>query len=306
MNYQYYIADVFTDRVFQGAQIAVFPHAQGLNKDTMQSITKEMNLSETVFIFKSAEAENHYQIRTFSPQIELDFSGHPLIAAAWVLASIGDLKLKGEHTPLIFEQSTGPVECYVTVDGDQPTLIQFTMPVNSSIDRFVPTDKELTDILSLDVSELENKKLNPLLVSCGKNYLIIPIRTYSSVRKARFNFKAWSSSSAPSTLAKKLLLVTPTQGADKSNFHARIVGPDIGQTEDPPIGSAMPAFAAYLCEHQHIKTGTHIFTIDRGTESTRRSQLNIEMDNKPDRLVLRVGGPAVLVSEGLMTIPNGC
>ncbi len=304
MNYNYYIADVFTDRIFQGAQIAVFPHAQGLNKDTMQRVAKEMNLSETVFIFNSASTENHYQLRTFSTQKELDFSGHPMIAAAWVLASIGELKLTGKHTSLIFEQSTGPVESYVTADGNQPTLIQFTMPVHSTIDRFVPTDKELAHILSLDVAELENKQFNPLLVSSDKNYLVIPIRTYPSVRKARFNFKAWSSSSAPSTLSKELLLVTATHGAGKANFHARIVGPDIGQTEDPPIGSAMPAFAAYLCEHQHIKKGTHIFTIDRGTESTRRSELNIEMDNKPDSLVVRVGGPAVLVSQGQMTIPD--
>ena len=304
MNYQYYIADVFTDRIFQGAQIAVFPHAQGLSKDTMQRIAKEMNLSETVFIFNNNGTENHYQIRTFSPQKELDFSGHPMIAAAWVLASIGDLKLTEKHTSLVFEQSTGTVESYVTADDGQPTLIQFTLPVNATIDRFVPTDKELAQILSLDVDELENKQFNPLLVSCDKNYLVIPIRTYPSVRKARFNFKAWSSSSAPSTLSKELLLVTATHGVDKSNFHGRIVGPDIGQTEDPPIGSAMPAFAAYLCEHEQIKQGTHIFTIDRGMESTRKSQLSIEMDNKPDSLVVRVGGPAVLVSQGQMTIPD--
>ncbi len=304
MNYNYYIADVFTDRIFQGAQIAVFPHAHGLNKDTMQRIAKEMNLSETVFVINIEGAHNHYQLRTFNPQKELDFSGHPMIAAAWVLAAIGDVKLTGQHTSLLFEQSTGPVESYVTVDGEQPKLVQFTMPVNSTIDRFVPTDKELAAILDLDVAELENKQFNPLLVSSDKNYIVIPLRTYSSVRKARFNFKAWSSSSAPSTLSKELLLVTATHGAGKSNFHARIVGPDIGQTEDPPIGSAMPAFAAYLCEHEQIKQGTHIFTIDRGTESTRRSQLNIEMDNKPDTLVVRVGGPAVLVSQGEMTIPD--
>jgi len=67
MNYQYYIADVFTDRIFQGAQIAVFPHAQGLNQAMMQCIANEMNLSETVFIVNEANTEHRYKIKTFSP-----------------------------------------------------------------------------------------------------------------------------------------------------------------------------------------------------------------------------------------------
>jgi len=305
MNYKYYIADVFTDRIFQGAQIAIFPHAEGLNKDTMQHIAKEMNLSETVFVFNESGKENQRRLRTFSAQQEIDFAGHPLIATAWVLAHIEDIKLTGEHTKISCEQNTGSIDVYVTTENKQPKLVQFTTPVSATVDRFVPTDKELADILGLKIDELENKQFNPMLVSSGKNYLVVPIRTYPSVRKAHFNFKAWSSSSAPATLSREILLVTSTPGADQPDFHARIVGPDIGHTEDPPIGSAIPAFAAFLCQHKQITRGTHIFSIDRGTESTRRSELNIEMDNKPDnKLVIRVGGPAVLVAEGLINLPD--
>ena len=304
MNYKYYIADVFTDRIFQGAQIAVFPKAEGLNKDTMQRIAKEMNLSETVFVFDE-EGANHFRLRTFSPKQELEFGGHPMIAAAWVLTSNGDLQLSGEHTPLVFEQNTGPINVYVTTEDGQPKLVQFTMPVSATVDRFVPTDKELAAILSLDTAELENKKFDPMLISCGKNYLIIPVNIYQTVRKARFNFNAWSGSSAPSTLAREILLVTPTSGAGMSDFHARMVGPDISQAEDPPIGTALPAFTAYLCQHKHISKGTYVFSIDRGMESTRRSELNIEMDNKPDNeLVIRVGGPAILVAEGQINLAD--
>lgn len=303
MSDQYYIVDVFTNIIFQGAQIAVFPEAHNFSKSTMQRIASELNLSETVFIVDEG-ADNHYKLRTFSPQKEHDFGGHPMIAAAWALASIGKLKLSETHTPLVFEQSAGPVSSYVTAEEGKPKLVQFTMPVEATIDRFVPEDKELASILGLDVDELENKKFNPILVSCGKNYLVIPIRQYASVRKARFNYKVWSSSSAPSTLANELLLVTANAVHDNADFHARLVGPDIGLKEDPPIGSSIPAFSAFLREHQHIKKGTHVFTIDRGTEMTRRSVLNVEMDNKPDDLVIRVGGPAVLVCEGRMTIPE--
>ncbi len=67
----------------------------------------------------------------------------------------------------------------------------------------------------------------------------------------------------------------------------------------------MPAFTGYLCDHDHIKEGTHTFVIDRGFATTRKSVLNIEMDNnKNEPLKVRVGGPAVMVGEGIMTIPN--
>lgn len=305
MDYKYYIADVFTNRIFQGAQIAVFPNAKGLEKDMMQRIAKEMNLSETVFVFNENDQENHFYLRTFTPQQELEFGGHPLIATAWVLAKNGDLNLTGEHTPVVFDQNTGSINVHVTTDDGELKLVQFTMPVSAMVDRFVPTDNELAAILSLEISDLESKQLIPMLVSCGKNYLVVPVSNYQTVRKARFNFNAWSGSSAPATLAREILLVTPTSGANMSDFHARIVGPDIGQAEDPPIGTAMPAFTAYLCQHQHITKGTYVFSIDRGTESSRRSELSIEMDNKSENdLVIRVGGPAVLVAEGHINLPD--
>ena len=51
MKYNYYIADVFTKQIFSGAQIAVFPNAEGLSQQQMQLVARELNLSETVFVF---------------------------------------------------------------------------------------------------------------------------------------------------------------------------------------------------------------------------------------------------------------
>ncbi|MGH8545518.1 MAG: PhzF family phenazine biosynthesis protein, partial [Gammaproteobacteria bacterium] len=89
-----------------------------------------------------------------------------------------------------------------------------------------------------------------------------------------------------------------------SDFHARLVAPHIGIGDDPPIASAMPAFAGYLCSHPHIRTGTYSFTIDRGEAKARKSLLSVEMNNQRTAdLTVRVGGPAVMLSKGLMSIP---
>ena len=67
----------------------------------------------------------------------------------------------------------------------------------------------------------------------------------------------------------------------------------------------MPAFTGYLCAHEHIKKGTHTFVIDRGTSQTRKSVLTVEMDkNENKENVIRVGGPAVMVTEGRINLPD--
>lgn len=99
------------------------------------------------------------------------------------------------------------------------------------------------------------------------------------------------------------MLFSKQTDVDNSNFHARLLGPDIGIHDDPPIGSSMPAFTSYLCDHEHLSEGTHTFVIDRGSVTVRKSVLNIEMDNKPgESLKIRVGGPAVIVGEGTIFI----
>lgn len=305
MKYNYYIADVFTTAIFSGAQIAVFPNAEGLNKTQMQLVARELNLSETVFVFHPDEKSTTRVMRIFSPLAEIDFAGHPVIATAFVLASCGELTLNETITPITFEQNAGAVEVNVTADNGKPSFIQFTRKVTSIIDRFTPSDEELARFLSLQESELDHKKYSTRLVSCGLPYLVVPVWQYESVRKARFNDAAWNQSSAPQTAAQEILLFSPKTPFSDADFNVRLLGSRIGVYEDPPVGNAMPAFASYLCSFDFMQKGTYTFAVDRGDVYNRRSVLNLEMDHKgEDTLTIRVGGAAVMVAEGVMAIPE--
>ena len=304
-KYQYYIADVFTRQIFSGAQIAVFPYAEALTRQQMQKVASELNLSETVFIKKRDKRTGKWGMRVFSPQREIDFAGHPIIATAYVLASIGEIKLAEAVTPIVFEQNAGDVEVNVSAQDGKPTLVQFTRKIKPMVDRFAPTTEELASVLSLKSSEFDTKKYSARLVSCGFPYLIVPVFNYESVRKARFNYLTWSQSSAPQTAAQEILLFSPKTLHADANFHTRLFGSRIGIHEDPPVGSAMPAFAAYLSSFDFMQKGTYTFSVDRGEDKLRRSVLNLEMDHKGmENLTIRVGGEAVLVAEGIMTIPE--
>ena len=306
MNYNYYIADAFTSQIFNGAQIAVFPNADGLSDKQMQLLSRELNLTETVFVFHPEGEALRRKLRVFSPKAELDFAGHPIIATAYVLGKCGDIELTGSMTTVVFEQNVGPIDVNISVKAGQPTFVQFSRQISSIIDRFAPNDEELAGFLSIPQSALDHKTYSPRLVSCGVPYLVVPVWNYESVRTARFNYSAWSQSAAPQTAASEIILFTAKTPYSDSNFNARLLGPHIGINDDPPVGSAMPAFAAYLCSFDHLKKGTYTYTVDRGDAQTRRSLLHLEMDHKgQEYITLRVGGEAVVFAQGYITIPEG-
>ncbi len=301
----YYIIDVFTNQHFSGAQIAVFPHADNLNDSQMATIAKELNLSETVFVSQPDEANETRKMRTFSPLKEIDFAGHPIIATAYTLGECGEIRLADGVTPISFIQNTGKIEVNISANNGKVSFVQFTDKVSSVIDRFTPPDAELADILSINAADIDHKKFATRLVSCGYPYLIVPVWKYETVREATFNYTAWSHSSAPQSAAQEILLFSPKTAHKDSNFHTRLLGPNIGVHSEPAVGSAMPAFASYLTSFDFTQEGTHTFAVDRGDAEHRRSVINIEMDhNAGAALNLRIGGEAVMVAEGKMFIPQ--
>jgi trans-2,3-dihydro-3-hydroxyanthranilate isomerase len=271
----------------------------------MQLLARELNLTETVFVFHPEGETLTRKMRIFSPNAELDFAGHPIIATAYVLGKCGDIKLTEKITSVVFEQNVGPIEVHISADQGHPVFVQFSRNVSSIVDRFAPTEEELAGFLSITQSALDHKKYSPRLVSCGVPYLIVPVWNYDSVRNARFNYSAWSRSAAPQTAAQEILLFAPKTPFMDSDFNVRLLGPHIGVNEDPPVGTAMPAFASYLCSFEHMKKGTYTFAVDRGDAKTRRSVLRLEMDHKgQEQLTLRVGGAAVVFAQGSINLPD--
>ncbi|SHE21123.1 PhzF family phenazine biosynthesis protein [methanotrophic endosymbiont of Bathymodiolus puteoserpentis (Logatchev)] len=305
MNYTYYIADVFTNQVFSGAQIAVFPNAEGLNLTQMGLVARELNLSETVFLTHKKGVENHYTMKIFTPRGEVDFAGQTIIAAGYILAACGKLPAGEAHTAVVFEQNTGEIQASISHSEDKQNFIQFARTVSPVVDYYAPSENEIASFLGINQAHIDTKKYAARLVSCDVPYLIVPVYYYETVRNATFNFAAWSQSIAPQTAAQEILIVSPKTPYQDSDFAARLVGPNIGAHEDPPVGSAIPALAAYLCSFEHMQKGTYTFAVQRGDDKMRRSILNLEMDHKgEDTLNLRVGGEAVMVAEGTIFIPQ--
>src|SRR5580765_1996498 len=114
-RYSFVQLDVFSSRAFEGNSLAVFPDGRGLSDAEMQSIAKEMNLSETTFIFPrdpATERERGVRVRIFTVEEELPFAGHPTLGTAFALQNRSAknevaLELNVGRVPVRFEQASG-------------------------------------------------------------------------------------------------------------------------------------------------------------------------------------------------------
>src|SRR5215212_6069367 len=126
MEYQFHTADVFTDRMFGGNQLAVLPDARGLTTDQMTSITREFNYSETVFVLPPDDPSHSRRFRIFVPGKEIPFAGHPTVGGAFILATTGEIPLDGDETQVVIEEGVGPVPVLIRSRKGTPYFTQLT------------------------------------------------------------------------------------------------------------------------------------------------------------------------------------
>ncbi|MCP5419863.1 MAG: PhzF family phenazine biosynthesis protein [Gammaproteobacteria bacterium] len=303
MRYRFYTADVFTDQVFGGNPLAVFPDARGLSGHDMQRIAREFNLSETVFVLPAEQAAHTRRLRIFTPAAELPFAGHPTVGCAHVLATIGEIPLTGEETRIVFEEEVGPVA--VTIQGrrNQPETARLTVAKLPEFGPQPPPVADLAQLLTLETADVAHADWTPQAVSCGVPFLCIPIRNRDALARSRLRLDLWQN--LLSTFwAPSVYLFTPETEQPGSDWRTRMYAPAMGVPEDPATGAAAVAFAGYLATRDATRDGPLRWTIEQGFEMGRPSILIAEAD-KIDGAVtaVRVGGSAVLVTDGWMDVP---
>ena len=299
-RYRFITADVFTDRMFGGNQLAVFPDARGLDADTMQAITREMNLSETVFVLPPETPGGTRRLRIFTPGKELPFAGHPTVGSAFVLAAIGEVSLQGELTRIVFEEGVGPVEVMIRAEGGRPVFSQLSAAKLPEAGPQPPAADIIASVLSLETSDVVSETRAPQAFSCGVPFLFVTVRDLDALARVRVNTERWERDIA-GYWATDIYVITPTDSAGE--IRARMFAPDLGIGEDPATGGAASALAGYILPANAVD-GLHQWTIRQGVEMGRPSTIFLETDVTAGAIsAVRVGGASVLVSEGWLTLP---
>lgn len=301
-RYRFLTTDVFTDRVFGGNPLAVFPQADNLTTDQMQRTAGELNLSETVFVFPPDRPDHTARLRIFTPRAELPFAGHPTVGTAFVLASIGRIPLTGARTAVVLEEGVGPVAVSIAARDGRPTAAQLTAARLPELGPAVPGREDSAAVLSLGVSDLADGRA-PRGASCGVPYFFIPLRDRAALARARLDRAVWDRAFS-SAWAPHLFPYTLDAG-DSADVRARMFAPALGIVEDPATGSAAAAMAGLLAPQLPDSGRVLRFVIDQGVEMGRPSRMEVEADRDGTAIsAVRVGGASVLVSEGTMEIPE--
>ena len=300
-EYRFFTTDVFTNRMFGGNQLAVFTDARGLDSATMQKIAREMNLSETVFVLPPQTTRGTRGVRIFTPDRELPFAGHPTVGTAFVLAAIGEVTATGETACIVLEEGVGPVEVLIRFDGAQPTFAELTTAKLPEEGPPAPAVELLAAALSLDAAQLLDGDRRPRAFSCGVPFLFVTVRDLKALAQARPNLALWERH-LTGYITNEIYLIT--EDAGDVDVRARMFAPSLGIMEDPATGSAASALAGYLAPAQSVDR-TFRWKILQGVEMGRPSTIQVEADVQAGAITaVRVGGSAVMVSEGVLRLPS--
>jgi PhzF family phenazine biosynthesis protein len=202
--------DAFTNRPFAGNPAAVCILPQPRDAEWMQSVAREMNLSETAFLVKR---EQGYDLRWFTPTVEVDLCGHATLASAHVLWEQGELKT---DEPARFHSRSG-----VLTARKEGTWIEMDFPATPAKPDSIPCE---------DVEAALGTKVK--CVGRSRFDYLVEVESENAVRFLNPDMTRIS------RLQLRGLIVTSRASSADFDYVSRFFAPGAGIYEDPVTGSA--------------------------------------------------------------------
>jgi trans-2,3-dihydro-3-hydroxyanthranilate isomerase len=286
-DYRYVVCDVFTETPLAGNPLAVFRDARGIPEERLRPIARELNYSETVFVYPPRSGADA-RIRIFTPGRELPFAGHPVLGTAIVLAA--------DRDEVRLETGRGAIPVRFERRGDGPAFGWMTQPLPESVP-FTGADA--------------------LLAALGVARSVLPIEAYDN--GVRHVFVALDGPDAVAAVAPDFGRLARDVGdygvncfgaaqrgsgdgrasaGGGARWKTRMFAPAHGVIEDPATGSAAGPLAVHLYRHGRLSPGEEI-VISQGAEVGRPSALHARITAPEGRIEqVEVGGSAVIVGRG--------
>ncbi|MBI1729161.1 PhzF family phenazine biosynthesis protein [Candidatus Acetothermia bacterium] len=296
---KYHLVDVFTDQPFGGNQLAVFPDGPSIPSELMQRIAKELNFSESTFIFPPKNPKNDAWVRIFTPARELPMAGHPTVGTTFVLVKEKLLKRAGNVTEITLEEGVGDISVSIDWNENKPDLITMTQP-HPKFGSIFPDRELIAEMLSIHSSGLHPDY--PLeVVSCGLPYLIVPIVNLKTIQSIKLRLDLWKKHLKHYESDHIFVFTTETE-RKSSTVHCRMFAPSAGVLEDPATGSASGPLGCYLVKHDIVPPAKSERIIsEQGFEIGRPSILHIGIGLQNNKITaVRVGGQCVYMGEGYL------
>jgi len=282
----YYQVDVFSDELFGGNPLAVFLRGEDFTESQFQQVAREMNLSETTFIFPPSAPEVDFDIRVFTPEKEIPFAGHPTIGTAYVLRKAGIIPSNQHKIRLKFKAGVIPVQFEIDEN------IFMAQPPGQIL-QTISNVEGISNTLGLNINNIDNN-LPIQTATTGFSALLVPLVSLRSIQRIELNLSLLKD--VLSEVGVDMIYPFTREVINKKNsIHARGFAPFIGISEDPATGSVAGALGYYLNDkNDEEKT----FLIEQGFEIKRPGIIHVEINgnNNP----IRVGGKSRMVIKGYL------
>lgn len=302
MSRRFHVVDVFTENPFEGNPLAVVLDSEGLDDAAMLAITREFNLSETVFVQEPDDPVHSAKIRIFTPGGELPFAGHPTVGTAALLA---ELRAPGHLSPgvvIALEEKVGLVKVDVNRKPGGRARAVFTIP---RLPERLPVEFDpglVARALGLEPLDLGFGAHGLSAWSAGVAFSMVPVKDLDTIGRIRCDVSHWSAAFARAG-REGVFVYTRETVHPEHHVHARMFWPSAGMSEDPATGGAVAAFSGLAATVELPDDGRHQLIIEQGFEMGRPSLIALDLDIQGGRLVAaHIGGSVVRMSEGVLHV----
>lgn len=300
-KYNLYQIDSFTKEKFTGNPAGVITNADGLTDYEMQKIARELNNSETAFIFSSGSSEYDTHVRFFTPTSEVPICGHATIAAHYARA------VENEFDNSRTYQKTGagilPVDIIKENEDYKIVMTQGKIEFGNIIE----DDNKMKLLNALNIREcdlLDDYKIQ--IVSTGHSKVMIGIKNIETLNSLNPDHEALSKLSP---IIKCNGYYVFTVGSQESDIlvHGRMFAPAVGINEDPVTGNANGPLGAYLVHYNHVKHNNSLFKfkIKQGESINRAGIIEVEVkieDQEP--VEVKIYGDAVIIFKSELVLSD--
>jgi trans-2,3-dihydro-3-hydroxyanthranilate isomerase len=298
VSYEFVQLDVFTRTPLTGNPLAIFTDARGLTDQQMQSLAREMNLSETTFVLPrepQVEAEEGKRVRIFTVEEELPFAGHPTLGTALYLHSTAASR------EIVLDLNVGKIGVRFSTDSDHRRnrvagdVFGEMRQRDPEFGPTLPPDK-VASVLGTDGGEIAAGRPSQI-VSTGLPFAIVPIRDSKTLANLKPDL-AKVGALLEGTGARFCYFISPER-QDQLEVRARMF---FYGGEDPATGSAAGCAVSWMVRHGVAKSDEQI-VIYQGVEARRPSEIFVRATRKGEKVInVRVGGYAVEVLRGTVSL----
>ncbi len=297
-TYEFIQLDVFTQTPLAGNPLAIFPDARGLSDAEMQALAREMNLSETTFIFPrdaATEGREGKSVRIFTVETELPFAGHPTLGTALYLYASESTK----PAEIILDLKAGKIPVRFTAESENAGRERVDGRVFGEMRQRDPefgtplSREEVADVIRIAIDEISSEwPTQP--VSTGLTFTIVPFRNRQTLSDLKFSY-IQAADFLKKTGANFFYFLCPER--NEGHFEARARMFFYGG-EDPATGSAAGCAAGWMVQHGVAKSDEQV-VIRQGIECLRPSEMHVQATREGERVTnVRVGGYAVEILRG--------